>query len=144
MGLPMRPILFAYGTLRGALAPAAVRDVVATFVPLGPATIGGVLYDLGAYPGMVPDVAGGTVHGELFELTGDARRVDAAWRRLDAYEGFDRARPYRNLFRRMTRTAQPAGRPPVPAWVYVYNGPTAAATVVAGGRWPAASARVVR
>jgi gamma-glutamylcyclotransferase (GGCT)/AIG2-like uncharacterized protein YtfP len=44
-----------YGTLRPGRAPAAVAAVVATLRPLGAARVRGRLYDLGAYPGAVPD-----------------------------------------------------------------------------------------
>src|SRR6185436_15278063 len=61
--------LFVYGTLLPGHAPAAMRDVVASLRPVGPATVRGRLYHLGAYPGLVLDAgdASGVVHGMLLE-----------------------------------------------------------------------------
>ena len=61
--------------------------------PLGPATVPGLLYDLGRYPGLVP--GDGLVHGELF--AGADAAVLAA---LDQYEGCDPADEAGSLFRR--------------------------------------------
>src|SRR4051794_6778720 len=51
----MTSLLFVYGTLLPGQAPPAMRDLIARMSDLGPATVRGRLYDLGAYPGIILD-----------------------------------------------------------------------------------------
>ena len=53
----MAQYLFSYGTLQAELAPAEIAPVVRQLRPIGRASIPGILYDLGDYPGAV---VGGT------------------------------------------------------------------------------------
>ncbi len=83
---PACRLLFVYGTLMptatSVLGGIERARLAAVAVDLGPATVCARLYDLGGYPGLVPDPAG-TVEGELLELADP----DATWPWLDAYEG---------------------------------------------------------
>src|SRR5689334_9309341 len=76
--------VFVYGTLLPGLAPPVIADVVNTLRVIGPATVPGRLYHLGAYPGCVLDGAcDGVIHGQLLEIPDPA-----ALERLDWYEGY--------------------------------------------------------
>src|SRR4051812_45836126 len=77
--------VFVYGTLLPGLAPPMIADVVARMREVGPATVPGRLYDLGAYPGCaIDDACDALIHGQLLELTDPTAQLD----RLDAYEGY--------------------------------------------------------
>lgn len=121
-------LLFVYGLLRSDMS-AGLQD----FVPgrarlISPARVAGVLYDLGAYPGVVLSDGGTTVVGEVWEIT-DA----TAWAKLDAFEDIraDGSGQYR---REATAVALADGRR-VLAQAYLYNRPTAPFPVVASGDW---------
>ena len=104
------PLLFAYGTLRDALQ----RDVVLRGAPtreIGTATVPGVLYDLGNYPGLVDGAPGERVPGVVVELADET-----ALARLDEYEDVGAG-----LFVRRRATVHLDADGDVDAWVYVYN-----------------------
>lgn len=102
--------VFVYGTLRPALASGEPRLLVAALRQAGPATIAGLLFDLGDYPGVV--AGPGTVHGDLLAI--DTADQLAA---LDAYEECSLAKP---LFKREQTVAWlPAGTS-LAVWVYRY------------------------
>ena len=113
----MPELLFIYGTLHPDRAPAEIADAARRLKPLGPATIRGRLYDLGAYPGVVlDDSATRKIPGELFTVP-DVETLA----RLDAYEDFRPGDPANSLFLRVQTTATlPDGSQRV-CWVYVYN-----------------------
>ncbi|MCF2133815.1 MULTISPECIES: gamma-glutamylcyclotransferase family protein [Burkholderiaceae] len=64
--------VFVYGTLReneaNDIGRAAQRSGTAQPRWLGRGSVKGTLYDLGAYPGLVPDTAAGEVYGDVFEI----------------------------------------------------------------------------
>jgi len=101
---------------------------------VGPATIPGVLVDLGAYPGLVEGP--GTVRGELWELL-DPRLLAVA----DRYEGYDPRRPDAGPY---VRREIGLVRPAVDAWAYLYVGPRDGLQRVPGGDWRAHAARRLR
>jgi gamma-glutamylcyclotransferase (GGCT)/AIG2-like uncharacterized protein YtfP len=111
--------LFVYGTLRPGHAPAEIADAVSRLVPLGPGTIRGRRYDLGAYPGVVLDAdAGGEVLGEVF-LVPD----EATFAQLDSYEDCRPSDPEASLFLRVRANVAMHHGTSELCWVYVYNGP---------------------
>jgi gamma-glutamylcyclotransferase (GGCT)/AIG2-like uncharacterized protein YtfP len=115
--------LFFYGTLLPDLVRPPIAAAVARLRPLGPAKVPGRLYDLGPYPGLVPDAGGQTrVAGELFAA--DEPDLVAT---LDDYEGSE--------FRRVPTTAATPAGGAVACWVYEYVGDVSGAVVVAGGDW---------
>ena len=78
--------LFVYGTLR----QGGVRDIrklspASAFLSRG--TVQGLLYDLGAYPGLLLEKNGTAISGEVYQVS------DAVLIRLDAIEGVDRKNP---------------------------------------------------
>jgi len=111
-------LLFVYGTLHPERAPAELRQAVSRFTEIGPATIAGVLHDLGEYPGVTPTTRRDQrVPGTLFALPDDP----ALLAELDAYEGFDSASPGTSLFVRLSLTAALADGSRKKCWVYLYN-----------------------
>ncbi len=122
--------LFVYGTLRPALAPVELRTRLEGVDVLGPARVRGRLYDLGSYPGAVPDPqAPHWIRGELLVLPG------AAWPWLDRYEGFDARRAGRSLFVRERCVAVDGERRSVACWIYRYNRDPGGLPLVAHGDW---------
>lgn len=131
----MPAFLFVYGTLMRSAATAygssQRRRLHAAATWLGPATVLGRLYDLGAYPGLIASTgASDLVHGELLRLD-DAEAV-LSW--LDAYEGIVPGAPD-NEYRRVEAAARPAGGECVTAWVYQCLRDVSRLPPVADGRW---------
>ncbi len=108
--------MFVYGTLLPGLAPPVIADVVNTLRLVGPATVRGRLYDLGAYPGCILDDGSGAVHGVLLEIADPAVLEE-----LDAYECYAAHDAAGSLFRRTICNAITADGRVVSTWVYVYN-----------------------
>jgi gamma-glutamylcyclotransferase (GGCT)/AIG2-like uncharacterized protein YtfP len=113
--------IFLYGTLRRG-GPAA--HLLAGCERIGPATLRGRLYDLGAYPALVLDSAGDPVHGEIWECPSPTLEA------LDRYEG-----TAQGLFERVEVPIR--GRP---CHLYVageiLRPKLHAAPLVRDGRWP--------
>lgn len=81
--------LFVYGTLRPRAAPSGQPSLVHRFV--GTATVSGVLYDLGDYPGAILNS-----HENITEPENDPRILGdvlfvtrSELHRLDQYEGYE-------------------------------------------------------
>lgn len=124
-------LMFVYGTLRPSLATGAHARLVHDLEFLGPATVSGVLVDLGDYPGLVE--GSGLVHGDLVRVADPARLAA-----LDAYEECDSLPP---LFHREPMVAhRPDGTTAV-AWVYRYARPTEGVPVIVGGDYAKRRAR---
>jgi gamma-glutamylcyclotransferase (GGCT)/AIG2-like uncharacterized protein YtfP len=122
----MRTSLFVYGTLMSAAKMDAVLAGAARWRVVGPAAVAGVLYDLGAYPGMcLGGDSGALVPGLLLELEPEG----AALRRLDAYEGVDE-----RLFVRRRISLRRNSSEHRSAWLYEYCGPLEGLTCL--GEWP--------
>ena len=125
-------LLFVYGTLRGQLRhflPPTLHQAVRR---LGPACYRGRLYDLGTYPGVVPD-PDHLVRGELYAL----RRTDASriFAYLDAYEGCDPQHPEAGEYRRVQDTVALSEGRTLSAWLYLYNGDLSRARPIPSGDW---------
>jgi len=117
--------LAVYGTLRSEFALHERLGLATALVPLGRCGIRGRLVDLEAYPGLIDGSS--RVEAELFGIR-DPRVLE----RLDAYEGFEPARPEASLFvRRWVRLAEPS----LAAWVYVYARDATGRPLVASGCW---------
>lgn len=98
--------LFVYGTLRARGSRHAALGALGAHY-LGERTVRGVLYDCGAYPGMVD--GDGEVVGELYQF----EDVASALVELDQIEGFTGYATQESLFRRVITIADAA-----PAWTY--------------------------
>lgn len=120
--------LFVYGTLRPA-ARHALQAVLRRHARwLGPGAVAGCLYDLGRYPGLVPDSQGGGVQGDVYRL----RHHRALLAALNRYEGCGPRMPRPREYRREAVQVR-RGRRRLWAWIYVYNRPVAGLRVVPGG-----------
>lgn len=126
----MADYLFIYGTLLPGRAPSRLAAVMATLQPLGPGSMRGRLYDLGRYPGAVSDsTSAGRIQGEVFGLPDDR----AALKTLDAYEGYNPAKPGESLFVRARRPVSLADGRKIRCWVYLYGQDPGKAPVVPRG-----------
>jgi len=128
--------LFVYGTLmssaEGTLGAAERRRLQSAATAVSPATVNGLLYDLGGYPGLVlTDEAGPLVHGELVELNDPA----AAFSWLDPYEDVSPVAQPSDLYRRVATTAVTAAGERVSCWVYEMHGSMHGHAIPPGGRW---------
>jgi gamma-glutamylcyclotransferase (GGCT)/AIG2-like uncharacterized protein YtfP len=116
-----------YGTLMrpfGAQERLGIADQLAYE---GPCAFRGILYDLGAYPGAVPDEEQ-VVQGELFRIL-DPRAMPA----MDRLENYDPEHEEESQYlRRPLSLVEPAGQQ---AWIYWYNGPVEQGARVPSGSW---------
>lgn len=122
---PLKPRhLFAYGTLKPGLAPAAVAPLAARLRPVGEGRIRGALYDLGPYPGLVlrPDAAT-WVSGIVLELPDD----EVVLQGLDRYEGVEFSRTECDVVRESGDRLR--------CWVYEFRGNLRGAKRVVSGEW---------
>lgn len=110
--------LFACGTLRKDHVPALDTKITHELDFLGSGTTTARLYDLGDYPGAVPD-ADYILKGDLFELP------ISAFLQLDAYEGDE-------FNREITKVQLDTGGEYM-AWLYFYNGSTAGRQLIKSG-----------
>jgi gamma-glutamylcyclotransferase (GGCT)/AIG2-like uncharacterized protein YtfP len=79
----------------------------------------GKLYDIGEYPGAVPDPHNGAfVFGSIFRMNNS----ETVLQRLDYYEGFGRDHQQPNEFIRALVEVE-TGDKPVKCWIYLYNLP---------------------
>ncbi|MFM1815486.1 MAG: hypothetical protein RLZ98_2181 [Pseudomonadota bacterium] len=127
--------LFVYGTLMPAVTDAYGGEArqrlrVETQV-IGTGRVCGMLYDLGAYPGLVQAGGGGEVAGLVLRLTDAAATL--AW--LDVYEGIDAASAEPDEYARVRTTVTLDAGGTCPAWVYVYLLPVDGSPIIADGRW---------
>jgi gamma-glutamylcyclotransferase (GGCT)/AIG2-like uncharacterized protein YtfP len=123
--------VFVYGTLLPGLAPPVIADVVGTLRVVGPGTLPGRLYHLGAYPGCIVDDGCDTlIFGQVLELPDQA-----VLERLDWYEGYAAHDDAGSLFVRTVCDVTLADGGQVRSWVYVYNRPVKAARLISGGRY---------
>ncbi len=103
-----------YGLLRAGESGFAQFGLEEAFAPLGPCTLRGQLYDLGAYPGLVEGQ--GQVIGEIFEV-----RDPSVMPRVDAFEDY--------------WPEDPARSPDRDAWVYVWVLGVEGARLIESGDW---------
>lgn len=123
--------VFVYGTLLPGLAPPVIADVVATLRGVGPGTVAGRLYHLGAYPGCILDETCDTlIHGQVLEIPDQA-----VLERLDWYEGYAAHDDAGSLFVRTVCDVTLADGGRVRSWVYVYNRSVKSARLITGGRY---------
>jgi gamma-glutamylcyclotransferase (GGCT)/AIG2-like uncharacterized protein YtfP len=125
--------LFVYGTLMPSSGHDNARRLARESRIVGPATIGGELYDLGRYPGLVlaGEQAGDIVHGVAVELLRPAATLP--W--LDAYEGVTAGNPPSDEYCRIETQAKLADGRPLTVMVYVLRARPAGARLIASGRW---------
>lgn len=128
----MSELLFVYGTLRrGSGHPQGVW-LAEQAQWLGRARVGGRLYRISYYPGLVPDV-GASVWGDAYRLP--EAGLAALWERLDAFEEI-RGQADDEYYRGRGVVRLESGEV-VEAWIYWFQGDTAGLDPVPGGDWMA-------
>jgi gamma-glutamylcyclotransferase (GGCT)/AIG2-like uncharacterized protein YtfP len=116
---PANDLLFTYGTLRRAAGNAAHRLLADSAELVGHGSARGRLYQATEFPVFVPDPEGIAVTGEVYRVFAP----QAAFVRLDQYEGFNAASPETSEFRRELVPVAMSDGPTVKAWAYVYQRP---------------------
>ena len=123
--------VFVYGTLRPGLAPPVIAGVVNSLRIIGSASVRGLLYDLGAYPGCVlTDSKESLVHGVLLALSSQD-----VLEQLDEYECYAAHDAAGSLFLRTTCRATLDDGRCIETWIYVYHRPLAGARLISSGRY---------
>lgn len=134
---PVPPdLVFVYGTLRAAGGHPMARLLAQRASRLGPATLGGILLDVGPYPAAVPSGEDGDrIVGELFLL--DPARAAATLRELDAYEGCPDTGSDHDpaLYVRAREVVHDAEGTARPAWVWWWNRDPGALPRIESGDW---------
>jgi gamma-glutamylcyclotransferase (GGCT)/AIG2-like uncharacterized protein YtfP len=132
----MAEYLFAYGTLQPGRAPAQISDVAAKLRPVGDGFVRGRLYDLGGYPGAVPDAnAASKIFGTVMELPEDPGILRQLWRRLDAYEEYDTRSPETSEYVRELQRVELTAAGALECWFYRYNWKPDESRLIASGEW---------
>lgn len=127
--------LFVYGTLMKAAGHPMARRLQRESVSVGGGQVGGRLYSLGPYPGVVlSDAPWDCVHGEVVRLTDPARSF--VW--IDEYEGCGRRNPEPHDYERVIVPAHLYSGETLNSWIYVYKGPLTHARRIPSGRFFAA------
>lgn len=120
--------LFVYGTLRPAMRH-VLQDALRRHARwLGAGWVAGWLYDLGRYPGLVPDARGAAVHGDVYRL----RHHRALLATLDRYEACGTRMPRPREYRRLPVQVRWKRRR-LWSWVYVYGRSTQGMRLLPGG-----------
>jgi gamma-glutamylcyclotransferase (GGCT)/AIG2-like uncharacterized protein YtfP len=117
-----QPYLFVYGTLREDMGHEMYHLLARDASFVGEATVAGTLYDLGRYPGLIPNGdAEGTVKGEVYRIHDGV--LDHTLETLDEYEGIGPEDPMPHEYRReIVSTSLDDGRR-LEAWAYILNRP---------------------
>ena len=112
-------LLFVYGTLLSGLSN---HHHMQGATCLGPATMQGALFDLGAYPAML---VVGEMAAPLETVLGELYQIEAShWQRLDSLEEVDPKSIENSMYLRVTANVNwLATEPPqaLRAQVYIYN-----------------------
>jgi gamma-glutamylcyclotransferase (GGCT)/AIG2-like uncharacterized protein YtfP len=124
--------IFVYGTLLSALAGRGHRSLPSWTRLVGTGTVAGTLYDTGDYPAALLGRGGEErIRGELHLVPRD--REAELLRGLDAYEGYDPARPDRSLFVRLLVEVELDAGGTATAWIYRYNREVSGLTPIPSG-----------
>lgn len=118
--------VFVYGTLRPGETAFDELGLADRVDIIGPATVGGHLYDLGDYPAALLE-GGGIIHGELL-----LPRDEAVLAMLDEYELYDPAKPAESEYLRVQAMTQDSD---LSIWIYVYNSSLNCARLIPCGDW---------
>jgi gamma-glutamylcyclotransferase (GGCT)/AIG2-like uncharacterized protein YtfP len=117
---------FFYGTLMRGESNHAALSLPDWTRYLGPASVRGLLYNLGDWPCAVPSPEG-VIRGELHRLVDPSRISD-----LDAFEDYDPLDPAGSEYLRIAVPLVDRGGL---AWIYAYNRPVSGLPLIASGNW---------
>jgi gamma-glutamylcyclotransferase (GGCT)/AIG2-like uncharacterized protein YtfP len=123
--------LFVYGSLRSGLHNAIFTYISSYFVLEGMGAVQGKLYDLGEYPGAIPDTGKSHIIGEVYRIE-EEEDFEWAMEQIDDYEGYVVSEGATSLFRRELATVSFQDTTIV-AWMYWYNRPVGNATRILSG-----------
>ncbi len=126
--------VFVYGTLRVVGGHPMARLLAERGRRRGPATLRGILLDVGPYPAAVPsDDEDDQVVGELIEL--DPRHAAETLAELDTYEGCPDGDRESALYVRSRQGVRGPDGAPLEAWVWFWNRSPAGLLRIEGGDW---------
>jgi len=124
----MTNLVFFYGTLMtGFQRPGRVR-LDHALKPVGRASIGAALFDLGIYPAAIP-AQDSRVWGEVHQMLDE----EAVLATLDEIEGYRASEPDTSLYTRAEIPVTFADGRQARAWVYFYNAPLGRAERIESG-----------
>ena len=130
-------VIFTYGSLMSTadvdVGRAERRQLRAAARLLGPASIRGLLFDVGPYPAAILTSTGEErIHGEIWSLPTRRRWLLDI---LDRYEGCSGDSPLPHAYARKrvwVTTGDGHGRA---SWMYLWNRPLGTMSRIEGGRW---------
>lgn len=123
--------LFVYGSLRSGFHSPVYEYISRFFNFIGEAKVKGKLFDMGSYPGGVPDNDDAFIIGELYKIQEESE-FSWAMGQLDDYEGVNVESDEIQLYRREL-TGVFINSEIIPAWIYWYNGDVSGRPVIASG-----------
>ena len=131
--------VFFYGSLKQGQPLYFLEGIKDLRLEVFPARMqGGLLYDLGLFPGMILKSKGGLVMGEVHRFS----QIETVLGILDEVEEYYGEGNPNNLYRRVEHEAELLnGEGFITCWVYEYVGSLAGAEFIENGVWLGASVR---
>jgi gamma-glutamylcyclotransferase (GGCT)/AIG2-like uncharacterized protein YtfP len=131
--------IFFYGSLKQGEPLYFLEGIEDLRIEVFPARMqGGLLYDLGLFPGMILQSNGGLVVGEVHCF----RQIEKVLEILDQVEEYYGEDDPNNLYRRVEHEAELLnGEGLITCWVYEYVGPLDEALFIESGDWQGAPVR---
>lgn len=125
--------VFFYGTLKQGQPLYLLEGIKDLRLEVLPARVqGGLLYNLGLFPGMILKSDGGVVMGEVHRF----RQIETVLGILDEVEEYYGEGNPNNLYRRVEQKAELLnGEGFITCWVYEYVGPLEGASLIKNGVW---------
>ncbi|UCE83453.1 MAG: gamma-glutamylcyclotransferase [Deltaproteobacteria bacterium] len=125
--------VFFYGSLKRGEPLYFLEDIKDFRLEVLPAKVqGGLLYNLGLFPGMILKSNSGVVMGEVHRF----RKIETVLGILDQVEEYYGEEDPQNLYRRVKYRAELLdGGGSVSCWLYEYVGPLEGAELIESGVW---------
>ncbi|MGD8370272.1 MAG: gamma-glutamylcyclotransferase [Syntrophobacterales bacterium] len=125
--------VFVYGSLKRGEPLYFLEDIQDFRLEVLPAKVrGGLLYNLGLFPGMILKSNGGAVMGEVHRFL----KIETVLGILDQVEEYYGEEDPHNLYRRVKYRAELLdGGGSVSCWLYEYVGPLEGAELIESGVW---------
>ena len=125
--------IFFYGSLKQGQPLYFLEGIKDLRLEVSPARMqGGLLYDLGLFPGMILKSKGGLVMGEVHRFS----QIETVLGILDEVEEYYGEGNPNNLYRRVEHEAELLnGNGFITCWVYEYVGPLEGARLIKDGDW---------
>ncbi|UCG20912.1 MAG: gamma-glutamylcyclotransferase [Deltaproteobacteria bacterium] len=125
--------VFFYGTLKQGQPLYLLEGIKDLRLEVLPARVqGGLLYNLGLFPGMILKSDGGVVMGEVHRF----RQIETVLGILDEVEEYYGEGNPNNLYRRVEQKAELLnGEGFITCWVYEYVGPLEGVSLIKNGVW---------